>query len=346
MNTKQIDLSERKNEILKTIVHAYINGAKPVGSKTVADKAGLGLSPATIRNAMADLEDIGLLFQPHSSAGRLPTERGLRYYVDFLLEKEDLSWGDQVALEKGLMFRSADLAATLKRAVQLLASFSGHVAVLSAPRLTCDYLIHLEFLRIRPGVILVISVSDTGMVQNRLVQTDYDIQEETLEQISQYLSKRLVHMCLEELRSVIIEELKEERRVFSLLLEDLLDQMKGTAGHGEVFIDGRLNLLDKPEFSNVSRIRAILQTLEEKKALLTLLDKCLDSRGVQIFIGSEGLGNEMPGCGLVLAPYAGSSSGNPLGSLGVVGPIRMNYARVVSLVEYTAQVLGEKFKES
>jgi heat-inducible transcriptional repressor len=344
MDTKHIDLSERSREILKTVIHAYINDAEPVGSRTVAKKAGLGLSPATIRNAMADLEDIGLLFQPHSSAGRLPTETGLRYYVDFLLEKENLSWGDQVAIEKGLMLRSAGLVATLKRAVQLLASFSGHAAVVSAPRLTCDRLIHLEFLRIRPGLILVVSVSDTGMVQNRLVQIDYDIQEEKLEKFSQYLSNKLVHMCLEELRSVIIEELKEKKRVFDVLLEDLLDQMKVSTEQGEVFIEGKLNLLDKPEFSNVSRIRAILQTFEEKKALLTLLDRCLDSRGVQIYIGSEGLGNEVPGCGMVLAPYAGSNS--PLGSLGIVGPISMNYARAVSLVEYTAQVLGEKFKES
>jgi heat-inducible transcriptional repressor len=344
MDTKHIDLSERSREILRTIIHAYINDAEPIGSRTVAKKAGLGLSPATIRNTMADLEDIGLLFQPHSSAGRLPTETGLRYYLDFLLEKEDLSWGDQVAIEKGLMFRPADLVATLKRAVQILASFSGHAAVVSVPRLTCEYLIHLEFLRIRPGLILVISVSDTGMVQNRLVQIDYDIPEEKLEQISQYLSSKLVHMCLEELRSVIIEELKEERRVFGVLLEDFLDQMKGSNEQVEVFIEGKLNLLDKPEFSNVSRIRAILQTFEEKEALLTLLDKCLDSRGVQIYIGSEGFGNEVPACGMVLAPYAGSDS--PMGSLGIVGPIRMNYARAVSLVEYTAQVLGEKFKES
>ena len=344
MDTKHIDLSERSREILKTVIHAYINDAEPVGSRTVAKKAGLGLSPATIRNAMADLEDIGLLFQPHSSAGRLPTETGLRYYVDFLLEKENLSWGDQVAIEKGLMLRSAGLVATLKRAVQLLASFSGHAAVVSAPRLICDRLIHLEFLRIRPGLILVISVSDTGMVQNRLVQIDYDIREEKLEQISQYLSNKLDHMCLEELRSVIIEELKEEKRTFEVLLEDFLDQMKVSTEQGEVFIEGRLNLLDKPEFSNVSRIRAILQTFEEKKALLTLLDRCLDLRGVQIYIGSEGLGNKVPGCGMVLASYAGS--GSPLGSLGIVGPIRMNYARAVSLVEYTAQVLGEKFKES
>ena len=343
MDTKHIDLSERSREILKTVIHAYINDAEPVGSRTVAKKAGLGLSPATIRNAMADLEDIGLLFQPHSSAGRLPTEAGLRYYVDFLLEKENLSWGDQVAIEKGLMLKSAGLVATLKRAVQLLASFSGHAAVVSAPRLTCDRLIHLDFLLIRPGLILVVSVSDTGMVQNRLVQIDYDIQEEQLEKFSQYLSSKLVHMCLEELRSIIIEELKEKKRVFDVLLEDFLDQMKVSTEQSEVFIEGKLNLLDKREFSNVSRIRAILKTFEEEKALLTLLDRCLDSRGVQIYIGSEGLGNEVPGCGMVLAPYAGSNS--PLGSLGIVGPISMNYARAVSLVEYTAQVLGAKFKE-
>lgn len=344
MNIKNVDLSERKNEILKTVIQAYIDAAKPVGSKTVANKARLGVSSATIRNDMADLEDMGLLFQPHSSAGRLPTETGLRYYVDFLLEKENLSGDDQLAIEKGLMLKSADLAMTLQRAVQLLASFSGHVALLSAPRLKYDYLLHLEFLRIRPGVILVITVTDTGMVQNRLIQTDFDIKEETLDQITQYLSKKIVHMSLKELRSLIIEELKEEKRIFDILLEDFFDQTKDPNDYGEIFIEGKLNLFDKPEFSNSSRIRTILQTLEEKNAILVLLDKCLESKGVQIFIGSEGLGKGVPGCGLVLAPYAGS--GTPLGGLGVFGPIRMNYARIVSLVEYTAQVLGEKFKEA
>ena len=338
------DLSERSRDILKTTIEEYFDGAGPVGSRTVAKKGELGLSPATIRNAMADLEDVGLLSQPHTSAGRIPTETGLRYYLDFLLEKESLSYKDQLVIKNGLMFRSDNLVVTLKKAVQLLASFSGHAAVASAPRIHSDYLIHLEFIRIRPGLILVVSVSDTGLVQNRLVEIGYDIKEERLAHLSRYINSKLFYLCIEELRSLILKELEEEKRLFDLLLEDLLDQMDRSSGQGDVYVVGQLNLLDEPEFSNVSRIRALLRTFEEKEVLLLLLEKCLNSEGVQVFIGSEGFGDEVPGCGMVLAPYVGS--GNPLGGLGIVGPIRMNYARVVALVEYTAQILNERFKKS
>ena len=343
MDIKYIDLSERSREILKTIIRTYIDCAEPVGSRTVAKKADLGLSPATIRNDMADLEDIGLLFQPHTSAGRLPTEMGLRYYVNFLLEKENLSWGDQVAIEQGLMFRSSDLVAVLRKAVQLLAFFSGHAAIASAPRPISEHLKHLEFLRIRSGLILLITISDTGLVQNRLVQIDHDISEEKLEHLSRYINSRLVHVSLDKLRSMIIKELEKEKKAFDFLLKDLLDRKRDSVEE-EIFIDGRLNLLDEMKFSDISRIRALLKTFEEKEALLALLDRCLDSKEVQIFIGSEGLGDEVPACGMVFAPYAGNDS--PLGSLGVVGPLRMNYARMVALVEYTAQILTERFKES
>ncbi len=345
MDMKYIDLSERSREILKTIIHAYIDSAEPIGSRTVAKKADLGLSPATIRNDMADLEDIGLLFQPYTSAGRLPTEMGLRYYVNFLLEKEDLPWDDQVAIEQGLMIKSSgsDLVGVLKKAVQLLAFFSGHAAVASAPRPISKHLKYLEFFRIRAGLILLITVSDSGLVQNRLFQIDHDIPGKKLKRLSRYINSRLVHVSLDELRSMILKELEEEKKTFDSILRDLLDREKGP-NREEIFIDGKLNLLDEMKFSDISRIRALLKTFEEKEALLALLDRCLDSRGVQIFIGSEGLGDEVPACGMVFAPYVGKD--DPLGSLGVVGPLCMNYPRIVALVEYTAQVLSERFKES
>ncbi len=341
---KEIELSERNCEILRAIVQTYIDSAEPVGSRTVAKRSGLGLSPATIRNVMADLEEIGLLYQPHTSAGRVPTEAGLRYFVDYLLEKEALSWGDQVAIEEGLKASATDMVATLRKAVELLADFSGHAAVISTPRITGECLSHVEFIRVRPGMILVIMVADTGLVHNRLVHTEVDLQEEKLDAFAYYLNQKLAHGSLEEARRSILQELEEEKKVFELLMKDLIIGFQGLYDSGEVIVGGELNLLDYPEFSNVGRIRAMLQAFQEKSALLALLDRCLESDGVQVLIGSEGLGRKVPGCGMVLAPY--SDKGQPLGSLGVVGPMRMNYARVLALVEYTAQVLSEWVKES
>lgn len=342
--TEYVELSGRSKEILRSVILAYIETHEPVGSRTVSKQFKLGLSPATIRNAMADLEESGLLFQPHTSAGRLPTEAGLRYYVDYLLEREGLSWGDQVAIEEGLRGMAEDLESILRKAVRLLAEYSGHVAVVSAPRLTGTCLRHIEFVRIRPMVVLVITVSDNAIVQNRLAKTEIDLSEQRLEIISRYINSKLVHMSLEEARSSIIRELEEEKKIFDVLLKDFLDRRIEAEERGEIFIGGRLNLLDQPEFSSAGRLRGLLKALEDKTALITLLDKCMESSGVQIYIGSEGLGYDVPDCGMVLAPYAGNDY--PLGSLGVVGPMRMNYARVISLVEYTAQILSERVKES
>ncbi len=344
MISRQIDLSERNCEILRAVVQSYIEKAEPVGSRTVAKKSALGLSPATIRNVMADLEDIGLLYQPHTSAGRIPTEAGLRYFVDYLLEKEALSWGDQVAIEEGLRSSATDMAAILKRAVELLAYFSGQAAVVSVPRLTSDHLAHVEFIKVRSGAIMVILVTDTGLVQNRLVRTDLDLPEDRLEALAQYLNEKLSYMGLEEAKRSILQEMEEDKRIFDVLLEEMVLGVKKSYENGEIYVGGELNLLDFPEFSHVSKIRILLQAFQEKKALLVLLDRCLNADGVQVFIGSEGLGNQVPGCGMVLAPYF--DRGQPLGSLGVVGPVRMNYARILALVEFTAQVLSEWVKES
>ncbi len=344
MVARQADLTERNCAILRAVVQFYIERAEPVGSRVVAKKSELGLSPATIRNVMADLEDMGLLYQPHTPAGRIPTEAGLRYFVDYLLEKESLSWGDQVAIEEGIRSSAMDMAAILKRAVELLAYYSGQAAVVSVPRLTGDHLSHVQFIKVRPGVIMVILVADTGIVQNRLVHTEIDLPEDRLDALAQYLNRKLSYMGLEEARESILLEMEEDKRVFDILLDEMVLGVKRTYESGELYVGGELNLLDFPEFSNVSQIRVLLQAFQEKKALLVLLDSCLETDGVQVFIGSEGLGNRIPGCGMVLAPYF--DNGRPLGSLGVVGPVRMNYARILALVEFTAQVLSEWVKES
>jgi heat-inducible transcriptional repressor len=338
------DVSDRGKDLLKAIINAYINGAEPVGSKTISKRYDFGLSPATIRNIMADLEEMGLLIQPHTSAGRMPTEAGIRYYIDNLIEKEALSWGDQMAIEEGLSNVYDDLSAILSRTAQILAVFSGHAAIVSAPRPDRDLLKHIELIQIKPGLILVVTVSDSGLIQNRLVRVENDLSQGRIERLSEYLNSVLEHYKdLKEARDAIVQELQEEKRIFDILINDLMDRHKPSDNYGDFFIWGRENLLDQPEFSHISRLKAILNALEEKKNLIILLDKCLESNKVQIFIGSEGFGDKCPSCGIVLSSY--SDTGQPLGTLGIVGPMRMNYARMIPLVEYTAKVLSEKFKE-
>jgi len=342
--TKKMDLSDRNRAILRELVNAYIESAEPVGSRTLSKRVRLGLSPATIRNAMADLEEMGLLYHQHASAGRLPTESGLRYFVDYLLEKEGLTWGDQLAIERGLISGEDDLESTLRKAVRLLADFSGHAAVVSAPRHIARSLRHIEFVRIRDGLVLVITVSDSGIVQNRFARIAVDLPEERLRYWTSYLNRKLAHMSLAEARDSLLQDLEAEKKVFDALMDAFIAQRQGSAERGDVFVGGQMNLLDQPEFSSMERLRALLQAFEEKTALVCLLDRCLESRGVQVLIGAEGPGIGVPGCGMVLAPYLAGEE--PLGSLGVVGPMRMNYARAIALVEYVAQVLSERFKES
>ena len=343
MDTKYIDLSSRSRRILRAVVEQYIEEAHPVGSRTVAELSGLGLSPATIRNVMADLEEQDLLFQPHTSAGRLPTETGLRYYVGCLLEKEFLPGNIQAAIEEKLLSNRSDLVSTMRRAVHLLASFSGHAAVVKTPRFLVSNLQHLEFLKIRPGLILVIGVSRNGLVQNRFIQLDQDVSRARLEGLSRKVNEGLVVMSFDELRERMLRELDEEKKIVNLFLEDVLDSEDILEEQENVLVDGHINLLTHTRAANFSMIKKLIQALEEKKTLLSLLEKCQESSGLQIVIGSEGLETDIPACGMVMAPYEGPEY--PLGSLGVVGPLHMNYGRAAALVEYTAQVLSERFKE-
>ncbi|NDY43369.1 heat-inducible transcription repressor HrcA [Dissulfurirhabdus thermomarina] len=336
-------LTERQARILRAVVQGYIETAEPVGSRTVARRSGLGLSPATIRNVMADLEDLGCLFQPHASAGRLPTEAGFRYYVEFLLEPEDLSWGDQVAIEKELLAVGEGLVPVLKRAARVLADVSGQAALVSVPRVTGEGVRHVEIFRVRPGLAMVVIVSASGVVRNRLVRLDHDLPEERLRGLADSINARLGELSLEEIRRRVRQEMEDERRELDALLDELVAAPLQAAAGGDVLVGGKLNLLDAPEFSTVDRIRRLLRAFEDKESLLAILDGCLEAKGVQVLIGA-GPAAGLPGCAVVMTPYAVGH--RTAGSLGVVGPVRMNYARMKALVEYTAAVLSHVAMET
>ncbi len=340
--SEKFSISERKKEILKHVVNSYIETAEPVGSRIIAKKSALGLSSATIRNCMADLEDAGLLFQPHTSAGRLPTEEGLKFFVKNLMKKVPLSWGEQVAIEKKILQEVDDFSDVLKKAAQLLASLTGYTAVVSAPSELDERLEFIEFVNIKPGLILVVMVTSSGTVRNQLIKTRRNIPQATLERFSSKMNRLFENYTLGQIREKLVQAMEEDRK----LCENLLTQLVPSEGRkrltGKLYIDGKLNLLDEPEFSHIPKIKSLLEALEEKHLLLRLLDKCLAGEELQIFIGKE-VDSGVRECGMVVAPY--EKEDQPVGSLGVLGPMRMNYPRVVSIVEYIASILSSRAKE-
>ena len=340
--TQDIYLSDRDKDVLKEVIGTYVDTAEPVGSRTLAKKSGLGLSPATIRNVMADLEEMGLLFQPHVSAGRVPTESGLRYFVDCLLEKESLSWGDQVAIEQTIKSEQADLVALLKKAVRLLADFSGQAAMITTPAPSKASLHHIDFVLIKPGLVLVIAVSGSGLMQQRLVSVSPDLDQDFMDNMASYFNEKLKEVGFKQAKEAVVKELERDKDVLEEFLGNLVDDKRTESISSDLIVGGELNLLDYPEFASISRARTVLRKLKEKHVLLTLLDQCVHEDGPKVIIGSEGLGQELE-CGLVIAPY--KAGDEALGSLGVIGPMRMNYARALALVEYTAEVLSEWVKE-
>ena len=341
-----MELSDRNKEILKQVVRSYIERAEPVGSRLVAKRSNLGLSPATIRNSMADLEEAGLLYQPHTAAGRMPTEEGLRFFVQNLLDKEPLSWGEQVAIEKEIMEGADDFQEILKKTAQLLASLTGHTAVVSAPSGLKERLQFMELVKVQPRLLLLVMVSEHGHVRNQLIRLEHDLPKGVVERLSAKLHEFMDQGSLSEVRERLIASMQKDREVFDGILDRLIPSVNRDEGAvldgSSIFIDGKFNLFDEPEFSDLQRLRGLLEALEEKHLLLRIIDRCLGEDGIQILIGSD-LDSNIQGCGMVVAPYEGE--GEPVGGLGVLGPMRMNYGKIVSIVEYIAAILSSRCRE-
>ncbi len=335
METITVQISERAHKILSAVVETYVQTAEPVGSRLVAKRPEIGCSPATVRNIMADLEELGLLYQPYTSAGRVPTEAGFRYYIRFILKFRRLSSEEAETIEETLSSQPIeDITALLKGASRLLSELSGHTAVVLSPRMGLENLRHVEFVRLKEGTVLVICVGETGQVQNRLVELNGDVSQEALDRFARYLNEKLERLSLLEARDEILREMEEEKRLFEGLYEGLVS-LKAAE---ELIVEGSTRLLEHPEFKRMEKLRAVLKALEEKTVLIEILDKCFTAKGVQIFIGSESSLGDLKDIGLIVSPYL--KSDHPVGSLGILGPMRMDYARVVPLVEYTAKVLS------
>ena len=335
-------LSERMRRILEVIIEDYILTAEPVGSRTISKKSDLNLSPATIRNIMSDLEELGLLSQPYTSAGRMPTERGLRFYVDSIINIHELSDQEQQEIRSKYLSHLIEGPDLFREMSRILSLSSHYLGIVWTPRMSSVVLRHIEFVKLRRHLVLAILVSTTGLVHNRIVEVEEDFSQSELDHLSDYLNSFLAGLTLHQVREKLLEQMRVAKNAYDRLLEQALklgEKAFSSLDDTDVFIEGKTNILNEPEFSNVSRMTDLFRTFEEKTTMVKLLDKFLDPKGVQIAIGSESQVQEMETCSVVTSTY--SCSGEVLGVLGVIGPRRMNYSRVIPLVGYTAKLLTE-----
>lgn len=343
-------LDERSHELLLTLVRLHIATGEPVGSRTLSKQSGQTLSPASIRNIMADLEEQGYVTQPHTSAGRVPTDRGYRYYVDTLVADFDArpSRTDAEIIQRSL-FSDPDVTGedVLARASHVLSNLSSHVGIVVSPPLSRDLLQHIEFVRLEARRVLVVTVSRTGLVRNFVVRLDEDLSPGELERTANYIVENFAGRSLTDIRVELLKRMSEEKHLYDRLLKNALVLCNRDLGNGitesDVYVDGTINMLDTPEFADVARLRAIFRMFEEKGRLIKILNACLSqaetTHGVVVQIGME---HHVPGlrdCAIVTAPY--HYRHDSVGSFTVVGPMRMKYGRIMRLVGYMAKMFNQ-----
>jgi heat-inducible transcriptional repressor len=340
-------LGDRTHQILRLLIRTYITSGEPVGSGTLSRNLEGKLSPATIRNTMAELEDAGYLTHPHTSAGRVPSEKGYRFYVDSLQESTKVSKSSERLITQ--MLEESDTPEDLMlRASYLLSTISRNVGIVIAPPLASTQLKHIEFLNLGDGKVLVIFVSNLGSLQRTVIRIQDVYSQDELDRAGKFLVEKFFGKTLIEIRNELIQMMETERSAYDRMLNllrtwnDALESESELAP-GNVFLQGTTNILNKPEFADVERMKNLFQMFEEKGRLLRILNECIASNpaaGVRIAIGSELGIPSMRDFTVITSSYP--SRDNTAGFLGIIGPTRMEYERGISVVAYIGRLVGEK----
>lgn len=340
------ELGRREREILRALVQDYIHTGEPVASQPLLARHDLDCSPATVRNVMADLEALGYLAKPHASSGRIPTGRGYRLYVDTLLKVRPPSAQERGRIERAAQSPPAG-GALFEDTAELLHSLSHHVGVVTTPGPVSDPVRQLEFVRLREDRVLAVFVSQAGIVTNKLLTLEFAMEPGELERAAGYLNEKLATTPLQALRDRILADMRADQSELHGLLAKALrlaeQSVEAQAAPGsQVVLEGEASVLDAPEFADVGKARALLRAFAEKDRILRVLDRVLHSREVQIYIGAESELASLPDItgevSVVAAPYGRGDS--VLGTLAVIGPTRMNYARLIPLVDLTAREIS------
>ena len=337
--TEKYELDDRAQLLLRQLINSYTRDAQPVGSKHLAELSGLDVSSATIRNIMAKLEDMGLVDSPHTSAGRIPTEAGYRFFIDSLLEVDNLESSAKRAISRSF---SADKTSSdlIQSASAILSNVTQLAGIVSLTHTAPAEVRHIEFMKLSDRRVLVILVINKDDVHNKVIHVDRDYSDLELQQAAQTLSRYLIGRSFESAREILMQELAELRSDVNSIMETVLDAMQEVCNlsvHDDLLTSGESNLLHYAELTDVNKLRELFNVFNEKTDLLKLLDGCTSAKGVEIFIGSESGYSVLRDCAVIGAPY--QVKGEIVGVLGVIGPTRIAYEQVIPVVDITAKLL-------
>jgi len=337
--SEKYELDERAQLLLRHLINSYTADGQPVGSRNLAELSGLDVSSATIRNIMARLEEMGLVDSPHTSAGRVPTEAGYRFFIDSMLEVGHLEDSAAQAISNSLSGNktSGDL---IHSASEILSRFTHLAGIVSLTHSAPAEVRHIEFIKLSDRRVLVILVINKDDVHNKVIEVDRDYSDRELHQAAQTLSRYLVGRSFESARKLLLEELSELRSDVNSIMGTVLDAMQEVCNlsvHDDLLTSGESNLFQYAELTDINKLRGLFNVFDEKTELLKLLDGCTSASGVEIFIGSESGYSVLRDCSVIGAPY--QVKGEIVGVLGVIGPTRIAYERVIPVVDITAKLL-------
>ncbi|TMM49895.1 heat-inducible transcriptional repressor HrcA [Qipengyuania marisflavi] len=338
------DLSDRARDIFRLVVEGYLSSGTPMGSKALAGEGGVNLSPASIRSVLAELEQMGLLAAPHTSAGRIPTESGLRLFVDAMMQVAEPTREEREAIEQRIG-EPGPIERALEQTSALLSDLSGAAGMVMVPSRE-PRLAQVQLTRLSPGRVLAVLVGEDGLIENRVIELASTALDASLEQVCNYLSARVAGRTLAEASRLIESEISGGKSALDAASRNLVERglaiwSEDAAQRPVLIVRGQANLLDDAALTDIDRVRSLLDDLESKQSVAELLNNAREAEAMRIFIGSENRLFALSGSSVIASPYR-DREGNVVGVLGVIGPTRLNYARVVPMVDFTARSLGKR----
>lgn len=335
-----MNMTSRKKAILKAVITEYIKTAEPVGSRTISRRYQMNLSPATIRNEMADLEEMGYLEQPHTSSGRVPTQKGYRIYVDSLMDLEDLSPMETDWISRLFDIKMQEIDKIIQHAAKVLSSITRYTSMILGPQIQKSCFKQLQIFPLDPDRAMVIMITDTGFVENKIIELPRMLSTEELFKTVEYLNNKLKGLSIDRITPALTREMKRElvhRMDFFDQAATLMEKSFSAPKEGRVYLGGTTNILNQPEFKDLAKIKRILRVLEEEALLSNLLEEA-SADGLKVIIGQENTLEEIQECSLITATY--QVGDKTVGTIGLLGPTRMDYSKVIALVEHITQHLN------
>ncbi|MFZ7103410.1 MAG: heat-inducible transcriptional repressor HrcA [Peptococcaceae bacterium] len=340
-----MELDARKRKILEAIIIDYISTAEPVGSRTIARKYDIGVSPATIRNEMSDLEEMGLIEQPHTSAGRIPSDAGYRFYVDCIMEKAVLAQEAKNLIENTFHSKIKQLEDLIQLALKTLSQMTNYTSLVLTPQLGKSTLQMIQLMLIEPGKALIVVVTDGGKIENWIVDIPPSVTKEDLEIVSTVINEKFKGLAVKDWDRIILEEvhskLMRQHKVVSLALE-FMGSLLNEETENKVYMAGALNILNQPEFKDITKVKSLLQLLENEDVVSNILKDEIEE-GIHVKIGNENKFEIVKDCSIITATY--TIDGKVLGTVGLLGPTRMNYSQAVSVLDFLTETLTASLKK-